>query len=121
MSNGDSTISKYDRQRAGLEGVALFTKPSTIQNVEGITGRAETFVIRTCRAEELGDFIFIECMDDSGVIRLALPPKVADAIARQRDSLTTRRRKQAGERQAQARKDRGELPGFMLKKKAHGA
>lgn len=118
MPNEDFTISKYDRQRAGLEGVAMFTKPSTIQNIEGITGRAETFVIRTCRHDELGDYIFLECMDDTGVTRLALPPKVSNAIASQRESLTKRRRKQAGQRQAQARKDRGELPGFMRQKKA---
>jgi hypothetical protein len=113
----DNTVSKYDRVRGGLEGVALFTKPSTVKNVQIITGKTETFVVETSRHEELGDTIFIECMDDLGVTRLALPPRVAAAIASQRDSLTTRRRSRAAKALAQARKDRGELPGFMKGRK----
>ena len=110
-------VKKFDRIRGGMEGVALFTKPSTIKNVQNITGESETFVIETCRHAEMGDFIFVEMVDRDGVTRLALPPKAADAIAAQRDSLTTRRRRIAGRRTAQARKERGELPGFMRKKK----
>jgi hypothetical protein len=52
-------------------------------------------------------------MDESGVVRLALPPKVANVIASQRDSLSARRRSIAARRVAQERKERGELPGFM--------
>jgi hypothetical protein len=112
-------VSKYDRIRGGLDGVALFTKPSTIKNVQNITGKSETFVVETCRHDELGgDFVFIEMMDETGVVRLALPPRVANAIASQRESLTARRRSAASKRVAKARKDRGELPGFMKKKKA---
>jgi hypothetical protein len=118
--NNDNTVAKYDRVRGGLEGVALFTKPSTVKNTQIITGKSETFVVETARHEELGDTIFIECMDESGVTRLALPPRVANAIAAQRDSLTTRRRSRAAKAQAQARKDRGELPGFMRQKKGLG-
>ncbi len=114
MTN-DNTVAKYDRVRGGLEGIALFTRPSTIKNVQIVTGKSETFVVETARHEELGDTIFIEMMDDVGVTRLALPPRVANAIASQRDSLTARRRSIAGRAQAKARKDRGELPGFMRK------
>jgi len=117
MDQPDSTISKYDRVYGGLQGVSLFTKPSTVKHVQYLTGRTETFVIQTARHEELGDFVFIECMDESGVTRLALPPKVANLIASQRDSLTTRRRSIAGKRIAKERADRGELPGFMRSKK----
>ncbi len=115
MTN-DNTIAKYDRVRGGLEGVALFTKPSTVKNVQIVTGKSETFVVETARHEELGDTIFIECMDDSGVTRLALPPRVANAIAAQRDSLTAHRRSNAAKAIALARKERGELPGFMERK-----
>lgn len=97
--------------------MALFTKPSTIRNVQAITGRAETFVVETARHEELGDYVFVECVDETGVIRLCLPPKVANAIAAQRESLTSRRRSIASKAVAKARKDRGELPGFMKGKK----
>jgi len=109
-------ISKYDRIRGGLHGVALFTKPSTIKNVQSITGEAETFVIETARHEE-GDFVFIEMMDKNGVVRIVLPPKAANAVANQRESLTARRRSIASKAIAKARMDRGEVPGFMRKKK----
>jgi hypothetical protein len=46
------TINKFDRMLGGLQdGNALRTKPSTIQNIESITGSAETFTIQTVRAE----------------------------------------------------------------------
>jgi hypothetical protein len=110
----EKMISKYDRLRGGLVDIALFTRASTIQNVETITGKSETFIVQTCRFEDKGgDFIFVQCVDETGVIRLALPPKVANAIAAQRDSLSTRRRSQAGKRLAQERKERGERPAFM--------
>lgn len=114
----DNTIGKFDRIRGGLQGVALFTKPSTIKNVQNITGKSETFVVETARYDELGgDFIFVELVDENGVVRIVLPPRVANIISSQKDSLTTRRRSRAGKLVAQARKDRGELPGFMKKKK----
>jgi len=118
--DNDHTIQKYDRIRGGLQGVALFTKPSTIRTVQTITGRAETFVVETARHEEFGDYIFVECVDETGVVRLCLPPKVANAIAAQRDGLTSRRRSIASKATAQARKDRGELPGFARKKRQNG-
>lgn len=117
----ETSISKYDRLRGGLKDVPgiLFTRPSTVKSVQDITGKAETYVIETCRFQEKGgDFIFIECIDENqAVTRLALPPKVSDAIASQRDSLTARRRSAAAKRLAQERKDRGEVPGFLRKKK----
>jgi hypothetical protein len=112
----EKMISKYDRLRSGLQDVALKSKPSTIQDVS-FTGTAETFVIVTYRYEEKGgDFVFVECMDDTGLTRICLPPKVANAIARQRDSITSRRRSITAKKLARERKDRGELPGFMRKK-----
>lgn len=115
----DHSISKYDRIYSRLHDVCLRTKPSTIQNIESITGRTETFIIETKRHEELGDFIFVQCIDENSVpVRLALPPKVANAIASQRDSLTARRRSIASKAVAKQRMERGELPGFMRKRKA---
>lgn len=112
----DHSISKYDRLRGGLEGVALFSRQSTIRNIQNITGRAETFIIETGRHEELGDFIFIECLDEGQPVRLALPPRAANIIAAQRESLTRRRRSIAGKAQAKSRMERGEVPGFMRKR-----
>jgi hypothetical protein len=119
MTGEYESISKFDRIRGGLEGVALFTKASTIQHVQQLTGKAETFVVRTARCEDMGgDFILIECIDDGGVTRIALPPRVANAVASQRDALTARRRSAAAKRVAADRKARGEVPGFMRKRAA---
>lgn len=101
MADNDNQISKYDRLRGNLKDVGMFTKPSTIQTVQQLTGAAETFIITTCRTEDLGDYIFIEYVDETQhVTRLALPPKVANIIASQRDALTSKRRSQAGKRRA---------------------
>lgn len=97
----EATISKFDRLRGSMHNVALFTKPSTIKNVQTITGESETFVIESCRFENEGDYVFIECVDKNGVTRIALPPKVADVIASQRDALTARRRSRAAKRRAE--------------------
>lgn len=114
----DNTITKYDRLYSDLHDVSrLYTRPSTVKNVQLLTGKAETFIVETVRHEERGDYIFIESMDETGLTRLALPPKVANAIASQRDSLTSRRRSIASRAIARARMDRGELPGFLRKKR----
>jgi hypothetical protein len=105
---------KYDRLYGGmLDGGAIFTKPSTVKVVQPLTGKAETFIVQTARHEELGDHVFIEAIDESGVVRLALPPKVANALASHRDSLTKRRRSIASRAQMKSRMERGGLPGFM--------
>lgn len=91
------TITKFDRVRGGLKDVALFTQPSTVQFLQAITGKSETFIVETCRyPEHGGDYIFLQVIDENGTVRVALPPKVANTIASQRDSLTTRRRRIAG-------------------------
>lgn len=116
MEDQDHTIQKFDRVYAGLQGVALLTKPSTVKDVQFITGRSETYVVQTARHAELGDTIFVEVMDENGVTRLALPPKVASLIASQRDSLTARRRSIASRATARQRMERGEAPAFTRKK-----
>jgi hypothetical protein len=113
--DNDNTINKYDRMYGSLKGdnATTMTKPSTVKDVM-FTGQTVTYVVQTARNDERGgDHIFIECMDETGVTRLALPPRVANAIASQRESLTSRRRSLAGKRLAKERKDRGEVPGFM--------
>lgn len=112
------TVSKFDRIRGGLHNVATFTKPSTVQNIQTITGTSETFIIETCRFEDQGDTIFIQRIDENQqAVRIALPPRVADVIAYQRDSLSTKRRRAAGKARAAADKEKGILPGFMRTKK----
>lgn len=110
------TLSKYDRLYGGLQDVSLFAKPSTVKTVQPMTGKTDTFVVQTCRHEDTGDYIFIECMDESGVVRLALPPKVASLIASQRDALTKRRRSISSRRTMRARMAAGEVLGFAEKR-----
>jgi hypothetical protein len=117
MDNFD-TIDKYDRLYGAMHDVALLTKPSTIKHVQSLTGRTETFVIQTARHEENGDYIFIERMDEQGVVRLALPPRVANLIASQRDALTKRRRSLSSKATMKARMEAGEVLGFQKKSQA---
>jgi hypothetical protein len=99
-----------------LQDVSLSTKPSTVKHVQAITGKSESFIVQTMRHEELGDFIFVEHIDENGVVRLALPPKVANLIASQRDALTKRRRSISSKATMQARMESGEWKGFQRKK-----
>jgi hypothetical protein len=115
--DNDHQISKYDRLYGSMREVCIYTKPSTVQIVEPVTGRAETFIVQTMRHAEKGDYVFVQCLDENATtMRMGLPPAVANAIASQRDSLTTKRRRIASKAAMRARMDRGELPGFMKKR-----
>lgn len=111
----DNQVHKYDRLYGNLMDVSISTKPSTVKVVQPITGRAETFIIQTARHEDKGDYIFVECADENGLVRLVLPPKVANAIASQRDSLSKRRRSIASKAAIQSRIARGEIISFKKK------
>lgn len=112
----DHTITQYDWLYGHMNDVCLKGKPSTINNV-AMTGKTETFIVETMRHAEYGDYIFVRCVNESGtVIRLALPPKVSNAIYRAGASLSKRSRSISSRATAKARMARGELPGFMRKK-----
>jgi hypothetical protein len=113
----DNQIHKYDRMYGSIIDVSISTKPSTVKVVQPITGRAETFIVQTARHEDYGDYIFVECADESGLVRLVLPPKVANAIASQRESLTKRRRSIASRASMRNRMASGEVLGFQKAKK----
>jgi hypothetical protein len=66
----------------------------------------------------VGDHVFLETVSRDGAIRIVLPPQVADAIARQRDTLTAKSRSKAAKTLAQERKARGDLPAFLKSKKS---
>lgn len=110
------TIAKYDRLYGNLRDVCLRTKPSTIQNVD-VVGRSETFIVETMR-HETGDYIFIQCIDDKQqVTRLALPPKVANAIASGKESLSRRKRSASSKAAMKERMAAGFVPHFKKKGK----
>jgi hypothetical protein len=120
MSELNNLPDNYDRLLGALHGLPdiASTKPSTVQAVTPITGISQTFIVQTYRQREVGDTIFLQCVSREGTVRIAVPPQVSDAIARQRDILTGKTRSKAAKAVAEARKERGELPGFMRKRKS---
>jgi hypothetical protein len=113
------SVDKFDLVMGNLKGLPDVTasKESTINTVLPMIGAAQTFVVQTLRQREVGDTLFVVYVDGERSVRLVLPPKVTEAIARQREALTSKVRKKVGKDQAAARKARGELPGFLKGKK----
>ena len=114
------TVDKFDRAIGSLQGIPDVTKskPTTIVTASPLIGESQTFVVQTIRQPEVGDWVFIQYMDSSGSVRMAIPPKAADAIARQREAVTTKVRRRVAKEQAAQRKARGEVPAFMKGKKS---
>jgi len=110
----------YDRQIGALKGLpdVIEVKPSTVRVSIPLLGLSQTFIVQTIRQRAVGDHIFLETVSRDGAIRIVLPPQVADTIARQRDALTAKSRSKAARTLAQERKERGELPAFLKRKKS---
>jgi len=123
---------EYDRQLGQLDGLpgVLQTKPATFQII-GFLGAAATFIVRSVRQQDryaaVDDksaaapatfTIFLECYGKDQNIRIVIPPKVAELIARQREALTDRARSKTAKAAAADRKARGIAPGFLKKGKA---
>ena len=111
----ENKVSQYDKMISALEGLPDVTKtqPTTLRVVTPLIGASQTFIVQTVRQREVGDHVFLEIVSGEGAIRVVLPPKVSDAIARQRDALVTKVRRKHGKRIAAERAARGEQPGFM--------
>lgn len=112
----DAPISLFDRILGSLEGLPDVTdvKPTTIRVTTPLLGKAQTFILQTIRQKDVGDFVFLEYVDADGSTRLVIPPKVTEAIARQRDALTGRVRSKSAKATAADRKARGLKPGFQM-------
>jgi hypothetical protein len=109
----------FDRTLRSLNGIpdAACTKASTVRSMHPVLEIAQTFIVQTYRHKERGDTVFIEYIGTEGSMRVALPPEVAEVIARQRDALTTKNRKRSAREQAAARKAAGIQPAFLKAKK----
>lgn len=98
------------------------TRPTTIQTA-GLLGAEATItcIVRTVRIRDergdSGDWIFLQHLHGDDYTPIAIPPAVADCIARQRDSLGTMNRRKAGRTRAEADKAAGRVPGFMRGKR----
>lgn len=83
----------FDRQLGALDGLpdVVKTKATTTRTVPPLgVGGSQVFVVQTYRQKDRGDTIFVEVVNNSGAMRLVIPPAVANVIARQRDALTTK-------------------------------
>jgi hypothetical protein len=107
----------FDRMLGALDGLPDVTasRPSTIRAIVPLLGLAQTFIVQTYRQKDVGDTIFLECVSAEGSLRLAIPPKVADAIARQRDAISDQARSKAAKAVAAERKRQGIRPAFLKK------
>lgn len=112
----------YDRVIRQLTGLpdTIATKPSTIATLTPIMNLAQTWIVQTYRQRDRGgdaakskDIIFLQYIDANGGKRFVIPPDVADAIARQRDALSTKNRSKSAKERAAERKAAGIAPGFM--------
>jgi hypothetical protein len=112
----------FDRVMGALHGLpdVHSVKATTIRTVAPLIGTTSLYIVQTFRRREIGDTIFLECVTKEGTIRLAIPAEVADAIARQRDALTTKSRSRAGKAVAEIRRERGDIP-FVKKVKKKSA
>jgi hypothetical protein len=113
------TVDNYSRLMGSLDGLpdVIQTRPTPHQHIPqfGIGG-VEMFTVQTFRQREVGDTIFLMHSSSSGTIRLVIPPKVAEIIARQHDQVGKTNRKKQAKRVAQERMDAGIMPGFMKKR-----
>ena len=108
----------FNRVIGSLDGLpdVQHTRPTTVTTVHPLIGESQTFVVQTYRQREQGDTIFLQYIDADGSDRIVIPPRVADAIARQRDALTHKSRSAAARLNAEARAERGEQPAFLRAK-----
>ena len=96
---------KFDRIHSSLNGLpdTKMTRPSTLLDQLPIIGDTTTYVVQTHRAKDEGFTIFLQVVDAEGRERFVIPPKVAAAIYRQRQSLTDRSTPESRKRKADAR------------------
>lgn len=126
--NGDDKASlaknKFDRMMGSLTDLneTVRSAETVIRDTPlfGVGAGTTTFIVQTIRQKDVGDYIFIESVEEDRTVRMVLPPKVAAVIARQRDTLTTKNRSRSARASMAERMERGEQPGF-LKSKRGGA
>lgn len=79
----------------GLPGVSK-ARPTSVTSILPIVGNSQTYVVQTYKDDDEGFYVFLQMVDAEGRARIAIPPKVAQAIYRQRDALVKAGRKRRG-------------------------
>lgn len=113
--NENSILNPFDIRMGELEGVPgiVKSKPTTLTTMVPVVGTTQTFIVQTFRHNELGDTIFLQMLSDREKYRIAIPPAVASAIARQHDAMGTKNRSRSAKQVMADRMARGDWkPGF---------
>lgn len=111
-------LSYFDRMMGTIHELpdVVSTKSTTMRVVPPWGIGSHTYIVQTFRQREIGDTVFFEMVAENETIRVVIPPKVSEVIARQRDQLTAKSRSRAGKARAALMKEQGIQPGFMKKK-----
>lgn len=108
----------YDRTFRILNDRAdvVKTGPRMIQHVHPVLEITTNYSVQTARVRDPegngGDTIFLTVLGTEGSTRIALPPDVADCIARQREALSKRVRKASARESMRKRMAGGWKPSF---------
>lgn len=113
----------YDRLLGSMDGLpgVSSTKSTTVAVVMPILGTSQTYIIRTFRSQAAdmdgkpkpATFtVFLQFIEGERAVKIVLPAKVAEAILRQRESLTKTAMRRRGKEVMQARMDAGFKPNF---------
>jgi len=115
--NNVNSPDEFDRAMWAMRDLpdVVHTKPTTLVVTSKERIGADTFIIQTYRQREVGDTIFLQHVSGDRAIRIVIPARVADTIARQRDQLTGKTRSKAAQAVAEDRKLRGIQPAFLKK------
>lgn len=107
MSDTPLPTDHYSRELARLRSnpAALEVRGAATE-VADVYGKTETWIVTTVRTEE-GDTVFVQRVGAEGGSRFAVPPRVANAIAGQRDLLTTRSRRRGARRAVETKREAG--------------
>lgn len=103
-SNTVVAVDRFDTfvQRAdGLPGITK-TRPATVRDTHPLTGVTSTHIVQTYRDKDEGFTLLVERIDADGHYRIVLPPKVVQALYRQRQSLMDRSTPASRERKRRA-------------------
>lgn len=117
----DAMPDPFDRMLGQLEGLpdVLRTRPTNVQDVPPLgVGGSNTFIVQSVRQKDRGDIVFLQVVNRTGTTRIVIPTKVANLIARQRESLQRMARRKAGKERAENDKALGIVPGFLRRKAA---
>jgi hypothetical protein len=97
------------RRRELMENPGAMRSASTV-NVQDFYGNLETWHIETFRTDATVEAL-VQRNSADGSLRLVLPPKVMEALNRQRGQVVTQARKRAARRAVDTRRERGDVIG----------